>query len=234
MNDYIPERDAEFKAWMGQLAHHLTEPGAPGVPADLRTAVQAAATAFEADFQAHIAAQAAASAARQVKETSRRQADLLARQVARIVQADPAVTDPQRKALGLPVRDRTRTPVAAPQTAPQVIVDASERLRHLVRFLDKGPPVRRARPRGTIGCEVWMRIESQANADNPAPVTSDNGAVGNGPDGMHLVRLATASPLLVEFRAEQAGRMAHYQLRWVNRRGQTGPWSEAVRATIPG
>jgi hypothetical protein len=29
----------------------------------------------------------------------------------------------------------------------------------------------------------------------------------------------------------EGGKQAHYMLRWVNMRGETGPWSETARAT---
>lgn len=37
---------------------------------------------------------------------------------------------------------------------------------------------------------------------------------------------------VAEYNGEDGGKIAHYMLRWVNRRGQKGPWSETVSATI--
>jgi predicted phage tail protein len=48
-------------------------------------------------------------------------------------------------------------------------------------------------------------------------------------DGCH-----TATPYLAEYTGAQAGQMAYYWLRWVNTRGEKGPWSEPVSATITG
>jgi hypothetical protein len=42
------------------------------------------------------------------------------------------------------------------------------------------------------------------------------------------------TPQLEEYSAAQAGQMATYWLRWVSTRGDKGPWSEPVSATIPG
>ena len=35
-----------------------------------------------------------------------------------------------------------------------------------------------------------------------------------------------------EYPGTDGGKQAHYMLRWVNTRGETGPWSETATATI--
>jgi len=45
---------------------------------------------------------------------------------------------------------------------------------------------------------------------------------------------ATATPYLVELDPTKAGQTAHYLGRWVSTRGDTGPWSETVSATVTG
>ena len=45
---------------------------------------------------------------------------------------------------------------------------------------------------------------------------------------------ASKTPQLEEYTAAQAGQMATYWLRWVSTRGDKGPWSEPVSATILG
>ena len=34
-------------------------------------------------------------------------------------------------------------------------------------------------------------------------------------------------------RGEDGGKLAHYLLRWVNTKGETGPWGQVASATIP-
>src|ERR1035437_5980154 len=55
-------------------------------------------------------------------------------------------------------------------------------------------------------------------------------------DISQLAYVATDSgtPYLAEYTGAQAGQMACYWLRWINTRGEKGPWSEPVSATIPG
>ena len=45
---------------------------------------------------------------------------------------------------------------------------------------------------------------------------------------------ASKTPQLEEYTAAQVGQMATYWLRWVSKRGDKGPRSESVSATIPG
>jgi hypothetical protein len=44
----------------------------------------------------------------------------------------------------------------------------------------------------------------------------------------------TNTPYMNEFDPVQGGSMGHWVARWVNTRGETGPWSDVVSATIPG
>jgi hypothetical protein len=46
--------------------------------------------------------------------------------------------------------------------------------------------------------------------------------------------LDMASPHVAEFEGEDAGKIAYDMLRWVTTRGEKGPWSETVAATIAG
>ena len=54
------------------------------------------------------------------------------------------------------------------------------------------------------------------------------------PAQAHFVALDTASPYLLVHEASDAGKLAHYLLRWVNTRSEPGPWSETISATITG
>jgi hypothetical protein len=69
------------------------------------------------------------------------------------------------------------------------------------------------------GCEIWGKVGSPAPTDisQMAYVATDSG-----------------TPYLAEYTGAQAGQMACYWLRWINTRGEKGPWSEPVSATIAG
>ena len=46
--------------------------------------------------------------------------------------------------------------------------------------------------------------------------------------------LDTRTPHVIAFDGSDANKTVTYWLRWVSIRGETGPWSAAVSATVPG
>jgi len=51
-----------------------------------------------------------------------------------------------------------------------------------------------------------------------------------------LIYLATntSSPYMVLFEGKDAGKVVYYWLRWVNTRGERGPWSNMLSAMVVG
>ena len=47
-----------------------------------------------------------------------------------------------------------------------------------------------------------------------------------------LLATDTRTPYLAVYDGAEGGQTAHYLLRWENTRGESGPWSETVSATI--
>jgi hypothetical protein len=74
------------------------------------------------------------------------------------------------------------------------------------------------KPDGVRGCQIWMKIGS--------PATD--------PDELTYLATDTRSPYVYHFEGKDAGKAAYYWLRWENTRGETGPWSDSVMATIAG
>jgi hypothetical protein len=127
-----------------------------------------------------------------------------------------ALTTEDRNTLNLPLRDTTRTPAPVPDTRPAGQVDTSQRLRHKISFVNQDN--NHAKPEGVRGCQIWYTIGE--------PVTDL--------DELKFMALDTASPYIKDFSVEQAGKMVYYWLRWENTRGEVGPWSEVITATITG
>lgn len=98
-------------------------------------------------------------------------------------------------------------------------IDFSTRLQHTINFFDEGTPNKKAKPEGVHGCEIWAKIGGDAPKDQS-----------------ELAYLATdtGSPYLKPFTSPDAGKTAYYWLRWVNTKGEQGPWSAPVSAMIAG
>ena len=52
------------------------------------------------------------------------------------------------------------------------------------------------------------------------------------PSQCAFLTLDTRTPYRADWTGADAGKIAHYLLRWVSTRGEKGPWSETVSATI--
>lgn len=74
--------------------------------------------------------------------------------------------------------------------------------------------------RGIMGAQVWEKVTALGEA--PPTRSSD----------LKFLLLATRSPAILEHLGNRAGDIAHYMLRWLNRRGAPGNWSEARSATV--
>ena len=217
-NDYIPRGDAEFNGW---LANFITYANANlvnlGLVAGDMTPVTTARTTWNSKYPAHIAAAAAAVSAREGKDAARVGVEAAVRPLVRRLQASASVDNSERAALGITVPDKEPSPVGPPTTRPVVTVDASQRLQHTIDFTDETTPTRRAKPAGVIGAEIGVKV------DGPPPVD---------PGELTFLAVDTRAPYTRDYDGAQGSKPAHYMLRWVNSRGETGPWSETATATI--
>ena len=214
---YIPRSDADFNTWLTTFISALNSRGtALGVSAAEIEALQTARESWETAFNEHNEAQVVAATCTQNKKQARAKLEVLARATTRRLQTHPNIQDSDRLALGINTRSTTRTQAPAPSTHPIAQVDTGQRLRHTISFTDENTPNSRAKPDGIRGCEIWVKVGGDA------PASSE----------LTFLALATASPYVAEYDDADAGKTAHYRLRWANTRGEQGPWSQTVSATI--
>ena len=129
-------------------------------------------------------------------------------------------TDAQRAALSITVPDTTSTPTGPPTTAPVVTIDTAKRLQHTIQFSrTQAEGGGRAKPLGVRGCQIWMKIGA------PAPVSESD---------RNFVTEDTRTPHAINFDNADAGKLVFYWCRWVNSKGDPGPWAAPVSATIVG
>jgi hypothetical protein len=137
----------------------------------------------------------------------------------RLVYADipnSVLTVEDRNTLNVAERSTARTPAPVPTTKPIGQIDTSMRLEHTISFTDQDGST--AKPDGVRGCQIWFKIgEPAIDPSELAYMTTD-----------------TASPFTYQFNGVNAGKTVYYWLRWENTRGETGPWSDVVMATITG
>jgi len=218
---YMPRPDGSFSAW----ANHYYEAvkkfyEEQGFDPDLLTPLQKALATWNAQYPAHVSAQQRAEAARQAKDAARAALEKEVRPVTNFVQGYPKTTNADRAEMGITVRDTSPTPAPAPSSRPLALVESGQRLTHQLRLVDESTPTRRARPAGVLGAEVWVKL---VDADQPAPTD---------PAALTFLTMTTKPSFRAEFKAGEGGKTAVYMARWVNTRGEKGPWSEVTTATV--
>jgi hypothetical protein len=218
---YMPRPDGNFSAW----ANHYYEAvkkfyEEQGFDPDLLTPLQKALAAWNAQYPAHVKAQAAAEGARAAKDAARAALEKEVRPVTNFVQGYPKTTNADRAEMGITVRDTSPSPAPAPTSRPLTLVESAQRLTHQLRLVDESTPTRRARPAGVLGAEVWVKL---VDAESPAPTD---------PAALTFLTMTTKPSFRAEFKAGEGGKTAVYMARWVNTRGEKGPWSEITTATV--
>ncbi|MGD9791158.1 MAG: hypothetical protein AB7Q00_08960 [Phycisphaerales bacterium] len=217
----FPRPDGDFSAYMNHYSEAVEKfYNVQGLDPNDLTDLKKALDLWNANYPAHVAAQQRAEAARQNKDAARRDLEAQARPITNFIQGFPKTTDADRATIGITVRDRDGTPVTTPTTRPQAVVQAGQRLTHTLRLTDESTPTRRARPRGVLGAEVWVKL---VDAGQPAPTD---------PAALAFLTMATKPSVTAEYRAADGGKTAVYMLRWVSTRGEKGPWSDVTTATV--
>ncbi|HYE17888.1 MAG TPA: hypothetical protein VEA69_05565 [Tepidisphaeraceae bacterium] len=151
------------------------------------------------------------------KQVSKKAALAKARELVRKINAYPALTAAQRADLDLNPRDVTPSPIGPPTTYPVLSLGGVGPLTADLRTVDVATPTRRAKPAGTIGCEVWVKI------GGPAPESVEQ---------CRYLMLATRNRTTLTFAPADANQTAYLIGRWINERGQPGPVSPVLTLTV--
>ena len=142
------------------------------------------------------------------------------RQLARILQANPALTNQQKSDLGLTVRDADPTPINPPADAPMLDVVSVVGRMVKIRLHDAANPTRRGRPDGVIGASVYSFV----GATPPAELSAW-AFVGNTSRTGHDVQFDAQVP---------AGAVVWLCACWFNAKSQSGPACAPISTNLPG
>jgi len=221
MPDYVPTTDAGFDTWQESVVStsetHATEWGIPEATiSSLRSKQTAWATAYGKASNKQNRTSADVTEKNDALDDYKK---IIRGFVQQWLAVNPKVSDSDRTRMGLNIRSGSRTPIPVPDTYPIGTIDFSIRQQHTITFYDQTAAHSNAKPAGVHGCEIFMK------ADGEAPKNSDE---------LVYLGTCTASPYVVKFDANKIGKTSYYLLRWVNTRGETGPWSTMISAMIVG
>jgi hypothetical protein len=208
--------DAEILGIASNLLSTVeTTPAVFGLSAAYVTSLETAKDFFTTALSNHIAKQAEAKAQTAAKDGGREELVALIRDARTLAKA-AKVSDTNVASMGIPSQSQA---APANATVPSATVDTSERMRHKLSWRDAATPENKRKPRGTMGAEIYVKL-----GDTPP---------GNEKDCMFLT-LDAFSPYVAEYDPVDAGKTAHYMLRWRLRDGSISAWGETVSATITG
>lgn len=218
--DFVPSGDSDFNVWQGNLISQV-DPNmeAWGIPAADTTALIALQTTWTTAYEKASNKQNRSAADVRAKDDARKAYEKSLRSfVAQWLANNSKVTDSDRERMDLTVKTGTRTPVAVPVSSPLGKVDFSVRQQHSILFVDSITNGK-AKPDGVQGCEIWMKTGGEPPKDDSE---------------FTYIGIDTRSPYIVTFSVADVGKTVYYRLRWINKRGKTGPWSSVITATVGG
>jgi hypothetical protein len=218
-SDYIPRTDAEFQTWVNNLVYQVNaNPSHYGLTQQQAQDLGTQASGWNTLYSGAVAARDAYHAAIGGKDNNRDAFETNIRHLVRQIQANPAVTPEYKREAGIPVHDTQPSPVPPPAVAPLGECDAGRRFEHHLSFRPVGSRTR-GKPGGVTHCEVWRK---------------KGGAPPLDPVECELAGDPQKSPFVATYGAADAGKTVHYMLRFISTRGDPGPWSETVSATVLG
>jgi hypothetical protein len=217
MVDYIPKKDADLVSWSANFAAQVAD-NAPvwEIPAGEVTSLQTDTATF-AKLHAQVSSPAKNSIIVEQKNAARTSLVNNIRGLVNFRLRNPIITDAQRVALGLHLRDTTHTTIPAPKTRPELNTDVNDVRRLKITFHDMGSSSK-AKPYGVNGALIGYDVLSTPPA---SPTVLSRNA------------LATRTPFTLEFTEEERGKTVYIAICWQNEKGEKGPWSDIKSAIVP-
>jgi hypothetical protein len=218
-SDYVPKKEAIFFNWQDVLMHHAsTKYKTWNIPDDTWKKLLSEQTAYKTRYAVAEDPATHTPTAVLMRKEARAEYEALIRQVVKAhITYNPAVSDEDRKDMGLPIHDSKPTPAKDITSYPEAEVDSSVIRCAGIHFHDQGK-TSKAKPEGAQAAVIcWALLDHTPVSDEELIHTA----------------IATHSPYVLEFDASDRGKTVYFYLRWINTRGKEGPKSEVYSAIIP-
>jgi hypothetical protein len=217
MADYLPQKDAELAVWSTNFTGKVVE-NAPlwSIPENKTSDLQTATDKF-VDLHEKVDSPEKTTVLVAEKNLAREDLVTKIRGMVGYWLKNPIITDADRIALGLHVRDSSHTSIPVPKTRPEIDIDVLDFRRLKIVFHDMGSN-KKAKPYGVNGAVIAYAI-----LDTP-------------PNDIAILTrsvLATRTPHTLEFTESERGKTVYVAICWQNEKGEKGPWSEIEKAIVP-
>lgn len=216
--DFLPSKDADLLTWATNF-HTIGAANATdcGTIAGDWTTFNGFLTSYSASLATATDPSTRTPAAVTAKDNDKDFLVAESRSLARKIRGYAATSNDLLTSLGLTVPDKVPTRVAVPSTQPVLSIVSNSALTHQLRLRDATTPTSNAKPPGAKLAAVFCAIPATGSPS---------------PGDYKFVGLATKRFMSVVNDSGNTGKTAYYKARWVNSRGEEGPDSDAISATI--
>jgi hypothetical protein len=135
------------------------------------------------------------------------------------LKSSPLVTNDDLLGMSLPQRTSGRKPSPIPVDSPDADADTSRIRRVGIHYYESAGTHKRGKPDGVHGAETRWGVFDTSQEVTIEQLTHSS--------------FDTRSPLVLEFKDEQRGKVLYFALRWENTRGEKGPFGPILKAIIP-
>jgi hypothetical protein len=218
--DWLPSRDTLLQTFAVNFSAKITTNFASyGLVTGDATALATLVTSFNSALAAATNPPTRTKTTVAAKNVAKAQLVADIRILAKRIQANPAVTIPQKTDLGLPIKSAP-TPIPVPAVKPDVTLTNIDIRTHTVRVTDLTTPSKRGKPDGVQGAEVYVFVAA-AGTTPPADLSQ-----------WRFEGLTTDPDFSISYADADAGKTASIVARWYNPRGEAGPNSTPVVVPI--
>ncbi len=215
--DFLPRTDAGLRVFTKNFGTLLAENFARyGISEEAATAYNELQQTFAERLEASLEPLTSGKRTVFLKNESRDELAAITRSIARQIDNLERTTDDQRQALGLTIRDTTKTPVPPPSTAPLLGTKPTQGRSVLLTL--RGSEERRAKPFGALNATV-------VTYSGPTPPMS--------PHDWTFAAIATRSTVELPFGSSDVSDTVWITAFWTSRRGQSGPAATPLKVNLP-
>ena len=218
-HDYVPSKDVLFDIWQHNMLEKVeANQDAWGIPAERIASLKTQQTLWAPAFlvASNNRTRSGVDVSNKTDIRKKYEKDLRVF-TGEWLSKNSRITNADRISLGITVRLDTQIKAPVPESYPFIFrVDFSMGGQHTIHYVDS-ETMRKAKPKGVHGCELWIKKGGEM------PVLDSE---------FTFVALDTRTPYLLKFDYNERGLIVYYRMRWFNKRGQVGPWSEIVRAIV--
>lgn len=215
---FLPTQEGALNNWLQNFSTRISaSPGTYGLkPADAAS-IAAAVAAWVLAYQTAVAPSTRTRGAVAAKRIEKKNVVAVVRGFAGVIRGDDSVSGELKINLGLRLRPRRGAPVPAPADAPALALHRMGTGVHELRARRSGESTSSAKPYGVASLMVYRAVGEGA---------------ARGVEEAQFLTLVTRARFTSTFERAQRGQTATYFARWINTKGEPGPWSNAMSAAI--